>query len=133
MAKKQKKYKRRLVVFGTISIIIIGYFFISLGTYLGNIKKLNDETVRLKQQLVDMKENEETLKVEIQKLKDPEYLARYARENYLYSKDGEYIINIKEKDKEQTIDEKNESAKYYIIGGAGFLGLLIAYVVNKSR
>ena len=32
-------------------------------------------------------EDEETLE-------DPEYVARYAREKYLYSKDGELIIRI---------------------------------------
>ena len=28
------------------------------------------------------------------KLQDPEYVAKYAREKYLYSKDGELIIKI---------------------------------------
>ncbi|NLC48199.1 MAG: septum formation initiator family protein, partial [Tenericutes bacterium] len=39
---------------------------------------------------------EETLKSEINKLKDPEYMARYAREKYLYSKNDEIIIKIEE-------------------------------------
>ena len=30
------------------------------------------------------------------KLQDPDYIARYAREKYFYSKDGEYIIKIPE-------------------------------------
>jgi cell division protein DivIC len=37
---------------------------------------------------------EEKLQSEIIKLQDPDYVARYAREKYLYSKDGEIIIKI---------------------------------------
>ena len=33
-------------------------------------------------------------KSEIQRLQDEEYIARYAREKYLYSKNGELIIKI---------------------------------------
>ena len=39
---------------------------------------------------------EELLEKEVNKLQDPEYIAKYAREKYLYSKDGEYIIKIVE-------------------------------------
>ena len=31
---------------------------------------------------------------DVEKLKNPEYAARYAREKYLYSKDGEKILKI---------------------------------------
>ena len=33
--------------------------------------------------------------MEVEKLKDPDYVARYAREQFLYSKDGEFNIRIK--------------------------------------
>jgi cell division protein FtsB len=39
---------------------------------------------------------EENLKEEINRLQDPEYMAKYAREKYLYSKNGEIIIKIEE-------------------------------------
>ena len=38
---------------------------------------------------------EEYLNMEVEKLKDPDYVARYAREQFLYSKDGEFNIRIK--------------------------------------
>ena len=47
------------------------------------------------EELIGGLEEEETLKSEIVKLQDDEYIARYAREKYLYSKDGEIIIKIK--------------------------------------
>ena len=34
--------------------------------------------------------------IKINKLQDPEYMARYAREKYLYSKKDEIIIKIEE-------------------------------------
>ena len=36
------------------------------------------------------------LKEEITRLQDPEYMAKYAREKYLYSKDNEIILKIEE-------------------------------------
>ena len=41
-------------------------------------------------------DKEEELKATVTKLQDPDYVARYAREKYLYSKDGEIIIRIPE-------------------------------------
>ena len=37
---------------------------------------------------------------DIIELKDKEYIARYAREKYLYSADGEYIIKLPDGDEE---------------------------------
>ena len=34
--------------------------------------------------------------MDVDKLQDPDYIARDAREKYLYSKDGEFIIKIPE-------------------------------------
>ena len=71
--------------------------------------------------------------MEIQKLKDPDYLARYARENYLYSKDGEYIIKIEEKDKETK--EESTIDKYYdyiVYGAGGVLLLVFGYIIVRS-
>ena len=42
------------------------------------------------------KEKEEELKVDANKLQNPDYVARYAREKYLYSKEGEFILQIPE-------------------------------------
>ena len=41
-----------------------------------------------------MKQKEEKLNSDVEKLKNPEYVARYLREKFLYSKEGEYIIRI---------------------------------------
>ena len=50
----------------------------------------------LKKELVKLSDEEKVLESDIQKLEDPTYVARYAREKYLYSKDGELLIRIQE-------------------------------------
>ena len=39
-------------------------------------------------------DKEDELSDEVNKLQDPEYVAKYAREKYLYTKDGEIIIDV---------------------------------------
>jgi len=46
------------------------------------------------------------LKNEINKLQDKDYVARYARENYLYTKDGEYVIKV------DTEEKKEKNSKF---------------------
>ena len=67
---------------------------ISIGHYWVEIFAKYQEKKQLEKKLVKMKEKEEALKVDADKLQDPDYIARYAREKYLYSKDGEFILKI---------------------------------------
>ena len=96
MAKKKmsKQAKRRLLIFGTLSVIAIVYFIFSISFYTINIYKLKKQEADLNTKINDLKHNEKLLNTEIEKLKDNEYIARFARENYSYSKDGEIIIKI---------------------------------------
>ena len=55
------------------------------------------EKKQLEEELSYLQEKEDELKLDADKLQDPDYIARYAREKYLYSKDGEFIIKIPEK------------------------------------
>ena len=45
---------------------------------------------------MSLKEKQKELELDAKKLQDSEYIARYAREKYLYSKEGEFIIKIPE-------------------------------------
>ena len=56
--------------------------------------KKKKEKRELTKQLATLKEDETTLTDDVDKLKNPEYAARYAREKYLYSKNGEKILKI---------------------------------------
>ena len=50
--------------------------------------------------MLTLREKEAELKVDVEKLEDPDYIARYAREKYMYSKDGEIILRLPEEDEE---------------------------------
>ncbi len=93
-SKISKKTKSHMVIaflfFGTI-ISWLSYNFFS---NINQIMKMRDEKKYLQARMIELKEEEEVLKSDIQKLEDPTYIARYAREKYLYSKDGELIIRI---------------------------------------
>jgi len=136
MARKKvtKASKRRLLLFGSMSVIAIIYFFVSLSTYVIDIYNLKIEEKRLNEELVSLKSDEKNLNTQIEMLKDVDYLARYARENYLYSKDGEIVLKIEtsEDDKSTDDDKLTFDQKYIFYIGGGMLGVLILYVILKK-
>ena len=54
---------------------------------------------KLEKEYQELQDKQEVLEQEVVKLQDPEYVLRYAREKYGYSKDGELIIRINENNK----------------------------------
>lgn len=100
MAKRKvKKKARRIVTFGLISIALIVFIAITLGRVFFDIVDKYKEKKELENQLIALQEKEKELENDVNKLEDPEYLARYAREKYFYSKDGELILRIPEDEK----------------------------------
>lgn len=100
MARKKslrvRKMQRRMLIFGASSIIVIVATTFTIGKYWVEIYDKYQEKKQLDEQLVELKDEEARLKLDALKLQDPDYIARYAREKYLYSKDGEFIIKIPE-------------------------------------
>ncbi len=96
--KSNGKAKKRIflffVFFGTVIASLSYSFFSNINKMVG----MSEKKTELKNKLTSLKEEEEVLNSDIKKLEDPEYVARYAREKYLYSKDGELIIRIPEED-----------------------------------
>ena len=92
--KKVKRKAKRLVTFGLVSVILIVIIGVTLFNVLSDIVNKYQEKKELEDKLVALQEKEVELENDVNKLKDPEYLARYAREKYFYSKDGEYILRI---------------------------------------
>lgn len=134
---KRKKFsrtsKRRLAFFGTLSLIVIGYAVFSFVYYSVNLLKAKNENINLENKLKSLQNNEENLKIEIQKLKDPEYIARYARENYSYSKDGEYIIKLDSSNKNEKQEKKeNNNYIYYVVIGCCFI-IIVTVLLNKKK
>lgn len=95
MKKVTKKDKRRITLLIIIFIPLLTIFVSNMFSYWSQIYNNIKEKEELELLYREILEEEETLKSEIVKLQDDEYIARYAREKYLYSKDGEIIIKIK--------------------------------------
>ena len=95
--KKVNKKRRRTLLLGLLSIFIIFGVTFSIGKYWIEIFDKYQEKKELDEKLTRLKEKEEELRVDAKKLQNPDYVARYAREKYSYSKDGEYILQIPDK------------------------------------
>lgn len=89
-----KKDKRRITllmfIFITLLIMFVSRMFSYWSVIYSNVKEKKELELKYKEIL----EREDLLKSEISKLEDEEYVARYAREKFLYSKDGEIIIKL---------------------------------------
>ncbi|MGN0973347.1 MAG: septum formation initiator family protein [Bacilli bacterium] len=104
--KKSKiKNRRRLLFLCTGSIVLIVVLCLAVGNCWVEIFDKYQEKRELENKLVELKEKEEELKVDVKKMQDPDYVARYAREKYLYSKDGEIVIQIPD-DEESSEENK---------------------------
>lgn len=96
MAKKKrlKKSGKRLLVCGLGSIFVIVFTTFTIGKYWVEIADKYQEKKELTKQLVKLKEKEDELQGDADRLQDSDYIARYAREKYNYSKEGEFILRI---------------------------------------
>lgn len=92
--KKSKKVKFRIFLVFVLFCSVIGYLSYNFFSNVEKIFTIKKEKSELEEKLVNLKEEEGNLNSDIKKLKDPDYVARYAREKYMYSKDGELIIRI---------------------------------------
>ena len=101
MANKKKTVKmkrtRRMLLLGLGSIAIIITMTLTIGKYWVDIFDKYKEKQELEEKLAELQAQEKELKLDANKLQDPDYIARYAREKYSYSKDGEFIIKIPQK------------------------------------
>lgn len=92
--KKTIKLRKRAIFFALSSFLVIIAVTFSIGRYWVEILEKYQEKQELEEELTALKEKEEELQVDANKLQNPDYVARYAREKYLYSKEGEYILQI---------------------------------------
>ncbi len=82
------------VYFG-LAVSLIYYFSINAIRVI-NEKKEYDELVQKRDALLLEKAN---LTKEVELLSDDDYVTRYARDNYIFSKDGEQVVKLPESKK----------------------------------
>lgn len=139
MAKRvvPKTSKKRIFFLSLLCIGVMCYFFVTAFTFIFDISSLTKEEKVLQGDLVSLQEEEVNLNKELDKLKNDEYKARYAREYFLYSKDnGEYIFSIEDNNKvADDVSEPNNLYSYLIIGGSIFVVFIgvIFFRLNRKK
>lgn len=94
--KRTKKEKLRLKIYLFTIIALLSFFGYKMYYYWPKIFTNYQNKKELENKYTSLLEEEETLSSDIIKLQDPDYIARFAREKYLYSRNGEIIIKIVE-------------------------------------
>ncbi len=94
MRKKTKKDKRRILFSFVICCFLAAYLCVTTVEAWSRIISNRSVEKGLKKRHKELLKTEENLRSEIIKLEDPDYAAKYAREKYLISKEGEIIFKI---------------------------------------
>lgn len=94
--KKSKKERKRLFLITTAICLLMAFLVSSV--YKDWIKILNNKSkeLALNNKYEELLEEENSLNSEITKLQDDAYLARYAKEKFMYSATGDTIIRMDE-------------------------------------
>ena len=96
-AKKRREIifrRRRLAVFFSLAAVIFVSIGISLyndSLRLQNLERYKEETIAEQQAI---KENKAALEKEVALLQDEDYVAKIARERFLYSNEGELVFPL---------------------------------------
>lgn len=91
---KHKHIKKKLVLVTLVFLSVGVILFKSIVETSIQIYDKQKEKKEFTAMLEELKVKEEELNSTVTKLQNPDYVARYAREKYLYSKNGEIIIRI---------------------------------------
>lgn len=89
-----KGTKRRLTFLSGIILLLIGVIVSSVFKDLCQVLKNRNEIILLTDKYSSLLHDEEALQSEITKLQDEDYVARYAREKFLYSLPNEVIVKL---------------------------------------
>jgi cell division protein DivIC len=102
--KKKKKVLKTNAIRATLVVptclILIALVIYTTVNYSLDIYGKYKEKEKYEQELTKLKEKEQKLMVDVEKLQDPEYVGRYLREKFLYSKKGEYIIKLPQEERD---------------------------------
>ena len=91
---RTRKEKKRLVFISVTIVVLLISLFGSLYTDFMKIMQNKKETSLLTSEYENLLDEYASLSSEVTKMQDPNYVARYAKEKYLYSSEGELIIRI---------------------------------------
>ena len=94
--KKTKKEKKRLFLISILLCAMLGILINSVARDWVEILDNNSQIKSLEDEFSNLLTEEEKLKSDVTKLQDSDYIARYAKEKFLYSQEGDLIIRMDE-------------------------------------
>ena len=89
--------KKRISALITIAALASSVFM--MGVIYSNLSRVNSQKEKLKEltQIKDqLQEKRDILAEEVKNLNDPDYVARYARDHYIFPSEGEDVIKLPE-------------------------------------
>ncbi len=89
-----KKEKNRLILISLTMIALLIYLGFNVYSDFSKIKANKTTAEELKTQYESLLDEEKALTSEVTKMHDSAYVARYAKEKYMYSSENEIIIRI---------------------------------------
>ena len=89
------KTKSRMIIIFFVFLVVICTLSYTLFLNVKQIVVLEKEMDKLTSEKNSLESEEVVIKEDINRLEDPVYIARFAREKYYYSKEGEIILRIK--------------------------------------
>ncbi len=95
--------KQRLKkVYKPAAYILVGCFLIYiLLSQVMSVFSRTTEIDKLKKEVAIVKKEKKDLQNEVSLLNDDDYVTRYARENYVFTKDGEQVVILPDIDQEK--------------------------------
>ena len=92
--KKTKKEKKRLFIISSLIVILMVMLVQSVAKDWTKIMDNNKQIKQLTEEYNELLAEEEKLESDVTKLQDSDYIARYAKEKFLYSEDGDTIFRM---------------------------------------
>ncbi len=99
VAKSNKKnnVKKSSNRIGFLLFVVVMFLVVLVSTVFSDLEQIvynKTMTKELSAKYQELLDEEASLNSEVTKLQDPDYVARRAREEYMYTKDGEIILTI---------------------------------------
>ena len=92
MAKKKGPGYRRFIGFIYLGISAILIYTLGMNAY--RVFGQKKETAHLESKKAELLKEKKDLSEQVKLLNDDDYVARYARDHYIFSKDGEEVVKL---------------------------------------
>ncbi|WP_048704114.1 FtsB family cell division protein [Companilactobacillus ginsenosidimutans] len=89
-----KVHQRRLIFIGALFAIVILLFGSQIILSQRQYSQTNQEVVVGQKKLDKQKATQKDLKIQLNQLQDTNYLEKYVRDKYMYTKPGEQVYNL---------------------------------------